>query len=209
VRLALSHSAALTRKFGFWLISETGHAVDQVPGLRQHHQPKSGRLPELRPSDTGIPARQPAARQRTSVVTWIVTGLVALGGFGSLVGKCAADKDQEVKAAAEQERVAKLTPEQLAAETKERAAAAAKEAEQEKRSEENYARAATGAKILKSSMRNPDSFKLSEVLVMSDGSVCYEYRAQNGFGGINVEHAVFWAVIFQAIKSVGVPSGLE
>ncbi len=55
---------------------------------------------------------------------------------------------------------------------------------------ERTARAATGAVMLKRAMRNPDSFRLSSALVMSTGSVCYAYRAQNGFGGFNAGHAV-------------------
>lgn len=50
-------------------------------------------------------------------------------------------------------------------------------------------RAVLGAKQLRDSMRNPDSFKLSQALIMDDGAVCYEYRAQNGFGGMNVGQA--------------------
>ena len=53
-----------------------------------------------------------------------------------------------------------------------------------------FQRAVAGAKTLKESMRNPDSFKLSQALMMNDGAVCYEYRAQNGFGGMNVGQAV-------------------
>jgi hypothetical protein len=50
--------------------------------------------------------------------------------------------------------------------------------------------AAAGAKQLQQSMRNPDSFKLNQVLIMGDGAACYDYRAQNGFGGMNVDQAV-------------------
>jgi hypothetical protein len=39
-------------------------------------------------------------------------------------------------------------------------------------------------------MRNPDSFKVSSVLVIGTETACYEYRAQNGFGGMNVGSAV-------------------
>jgi hypothetical protein len=53
-----------------------------------------------------------------------------------------------------------------------------------------FQQAVAGAKQLKKSMRNPDSFKLGETLIMDDGAVCYDYRAQNGFGGMNVGHAV-------------------
>lgn len=52
--------------------------------------------------------------------------------------------------------------------------------------------AAAGAAALKKVMRNPDSFKLSQVLIMADGTACYEYRAQNGFGGPSVENAVLF-----------------
>lgn len=47
-----------------------------------------------------------------------------------------------------------------------------------------------GAITLRKAMRNPDSFKVSQALQTSEGSVCYIYRAQNGFGGMNVGHAV-------------------
>lgn len=52
-----------------------------------------------------------------------------------------------------------------------------------------FQRAAAGAKQLRESMRNPDSFKLVQALIMDDGAVCYEYRAANGFGGLNVAEA--------------------
>jgi hypothetical protein len=45
------------------------------------------------------------------------------------------------------------------------------------------------AQALHDNMRNPDSFKLSQVFITHGGSICYEYRAQNGFGGMNVGHA--------------------
>jgi hypothetical protein len=65
----------------------------------------------------------------------------------------------------------------------------AEQAEKQKKDARFY-QAVLGAKQLRDSMRNPDSFKLSQVLMMDDGAVCYQYRAQNGFGGLNVGHAV-------------------
>ena len=51
--------------------------------------------------------------------------------------------------------------------------------------------AAGGALMLRKSMRNPDSFKLTSAdIIDATGTVCYEYRAQNGFGGMNVGQAV-------------------
>ena len=68
-------------------------------------------------------------------------------------------------------------------------------AEQEKKAkdERQFQFAVGGAKQLKEAMRNPDSFKLSNVLFMDDGAICYEYRSQNGFGGMNVGRAVLTA----------------
>jgi hypothetical protein len=50
--------------------------------------------------------------------------------------------------------------------------------------------AIAGGMTLKKAMRNPDSFKLSSVILMPSGAACYEFRAQNGFGGVNVSKAV-------------------
>lgn len=49
-----------------------------------------------------------------------------------------------------------------------------------------------GALSLKQAMRDPESFSLSSVFIADKSSaICYEYRARNGFNGLNVEHAVF------------------
>jgi hypothetical protein len=62
----------------------------------------------------------------------------------------------------------------------------ADQAEKQKK-DARFTRAVLGAN---SFVSQSDSFKLSQVLVMDDGAVCYQYRAQNGFGGLNVGHAV-------------------
>jgi hypothetical protein len=67
------------------------------------------------------------------------------------------------------------------------AQAAAKAAEESK-----WETALGGAVTLQRRMRNPESFKVSKVLEMSSGSVCYEYRAQNGFGGMNAGSAIVY-----------------
>jgi len=41
--------------------------------------------------------------------------------------------------------------------------------------------------VVKSSLRNPDSFKARRVIVLENGTICMTYSAQNGFGGMNVE----------------------
>lgn len=71
------------------------------------------------------------------------------------------------------------TPEQAAAEQQEMAASM---------------RARLGLKALKDAARNPDSFKLvSARIIEKSYAVCYEYRAQNGFGGMNRGRAVLAA----------------
>jgi hypothetical protein len=53
------------------------------------------------------------------------------------------------------------------------------------------AKAANVAIKLKGAMRDPDSFRLSSVLVIyPTNAICYEYRARNGFGGMDVGEAV-------------------
>lgn len=64
------------------------------------------------------------------------------------------------------------------------------------------AEAAGGALMIRRAMRNPDSFQLSTVLDMPGPVYCYEYRAQNGFGGLNVDHGVLKG---ETLKFTGVP----
>jgi hypothetical protein len=49
-----------------------------------------------------------------------------------------------------------------------------------------------GAMVLRKAMRDPDSFKVTQVLDMPDGAVCYSYQAKNGFGGMDQGEAVFF-----------------
>jgi hypothetical protein len=52
--------------------------------------------------------------------------------------------------------------------------------------------AVTDVVSLKQSLRDPDSLVFEKILATDDGStVCITYRARNGFGGMNREHAVF------------------
>lgn len=74
--------------------------------------------------------------KRTSIVTKLIAGLFALGIFGSILGQCSSQNqkaEEAAQAAAEQTRIAALTPEQWASEEKRRAEAAAAKQEQELR----------------------------------------------------------------------------
>ena len=54
-------------------------------------------------------------------------------------------------------------------------------------------RAVNMARVIKQRARNPGSVKFEMIGVTSKFAACYEYRAQNGFGGTNVMKAVFAA----------------
>jgi hypothetical protein len=59
--------------------------------------------------------------------------------------------------------------------------------------------AATAVTHLRASLRNPPSLSFATVLFIKKSSkVCFIYRAQNGFGGYNVEEA-FWSPKYQRI----------
>lgn len=57
--------------------------------------------------------------------------------------------------------------------------------------DKRYAVAATAARLLRESMRDPESLKIDSLRVNQDANiVCAEYRARNGFGGMNREIVV-------------------
>jgi len=46
------------------------------------------------------------------------------------------------------------------------------------------------ARSIKSNLRDPDSLKFQTIVANDDASImCFAYRARNGFGGMNLEHA--------------------
>jgi hypothetical protein len=58
--------------------------------------------------------------------------------------------------------------------------------------EKRFRKTVLVAQTIKNSLRDPDSLKWSAILANDDGSVvCVEYRARNGFGGMNVEQASY------------------
>lgn len=77
----------------------------------------------------------------------------------------------------------------------ETAAAVAKVGDEERAKEHEKNKlitAAAAAQRLLRQVRDPDSLKIESVLITDkDGFACIEYRAKNGFGGMNRESAVF------------------
>jgi hypothetical protein len=47
-----------------------------------------------------------------------------------------------------------------------------------------------GVAKLQHTLVDPDSLRFDEVFVAYDGTICYDYRAKNGFGGYGIGHAV-------------------
>lgn len=79
--------------------------------------------------------------------------------------------------------------------------AAAPKKTTESQSTEKSTRAQTLMYVVKKSLRNPDSLKAESVIVTEALAVCATYRAQNGFGGMNVEQAVMSADQTQAMMT--------
>lgn len=101
---------------------------------------------------------------------WVLTALVIVIGIVSAINSSPARQAQRA-----------------AQEASDTAAKQAREA--------HFQLALGGALTLRGRMRNPDTFKISSAIVMPDNTVCYEYRSQNGFGGMGNGRAMLYAGI--------------
>jgi hypothetical protein len=63
--------------------------------------------------------------------------------------------------------------------------------ETEKANEAASLQIGAAVKALKAAAKNPESFKLDQVLAMDDGAGCITYRASNSFGALVAGQAVF------------------
>lgn len=71
-------------------------------------------------------------------------------------------------------------------------AARAAAAKEDKANAQRGAAAMLAAKALRESLRNPDSLAWVYIRTDDDGNVvCLKYRAQNGFGGMNIGYVVY------------------
>lgn len=114
-------------------------------------------------------AKRPVPSAQRGWVYLVIIGVVLGGMVASWLSPTPATQAQEAQKAAEDP-----------------AKKAAEDADHERKQS-----AAMAVAVVKRSMRNPESFQLIQVLVMpATGATCIEYRAQNGFGGMNVEHAI-------------------
>lgn len=118
-------------------------------------------------------AKPPA---KTSMFTWIV-GILMIVVIGSTISR------------GQEERNSVATPE--APETAEQHAEKIAAAVAKQVSEARFQRTVAAGKLVKAAMREPDSLVWETILANDDASVmCFEYRAKNGFGGMNKEYVV-------------------
>jgi hypothetical protein len=105
--------------------------------------------------------------RKTSAITKVVAGFFALTfGMALIAGIDSANDTPEEKAAKEALREAELAKVQPLIE------------------------AGRTARKLRDSMRDPASFELITAKDMGGGTQCFQYRARNGFGGMNVGFAL-------------------
>lgn len=118
----------------------------------------------------GAKVKKPAG-----LTAWLLGGIVII--VVSIISASIPDQEQMAAVAAAE---AAKTPEQRAAEKAQKEADTAR-----------YAIAAATSKLLRETMRDPDSLKYETLRVSEDSSVvCAEYSARNGFGGMNREFMV-------------------
>ena len=110
------------------------------------------------------------ARPAHSKGQWLFIGLATIG-IVSCIAKSQTDTEQSAAALSAVE--SQKSPEQRLAEKAQKA-----------KSEAEFQSVVKGAKMLKSSMKNPDSFKLNSAIKMDDGTICYQYRSTNSFNAI-------------------------
>lgn len=106
--------------------------------------------------------------KKTSLFTWVVGGLFALV-LTQCVMRQAGREDRQVSKPA-------LTPEQIA---------------QRAKADEDLRRAVAATRVIKKSMKDPESFKLESFVYYDGGAVCVEFRAKNSFGAVVPGKGVF------------------
>lgn len=133
------------------------------------------------------------------IIKGVVYGLLGLMAL-MFIGGAVSSYDEYSDRAAEEARVAALTPEQRQAEIEAAAKHAQEVAEQNRiaAKEKEDAKVGEGAMLLLavstiSSLRDPASFEVINAIMINgkkSKSVCMEYRARNGFGGMNSEYSM-------------------
>lgn len=123
---------------------------------------------------------------KTRIGVWIF-GAVAL----FVTVKCTMDgMTREDKASAKRIEAAATEAAMTPAEKASAAAAQAAKVRREALYQEGVSRARLATGTLKAAMKDPDSFKVSQALLMDNGAVCIVYRAKNSFAAVVPNSAV-------------------
>lgn len=116
-------------------------------------------------------------KKPTSTLTWVFVAVLSLGMLNAVMTETPATQAEKAALASE-------TPEQKSAREK-------AEAEKKEKESRQYIVAASTAKAIKSAMREPASLVFDSLRISDDAkTLCAEYRARNGFGGMSIEHVV-------------------
>jgi hypothetical protein len=128
-----------------------------------------------------------AVPKRTSLITWLFAGLICFVALSAIFGGRGSQS---------------IAP---AATTAASAAAPAGAAPEKKPDPDIDAALRVGNLVLnlRAAARNPDSFRLTKAYRMKNGAACIEYRAQNGFGGLNVGKALAIGTQFKTNETEG------
>ena len=111
-------------------------------------------------------AKQP---RRHGVLQWTFLGLVTV-----VIVSCIASNQTD-----HEERVARVAALEAAKSPQQRA----DEAAAKQRDDSNLQSALKIARVLKRKVKDPESFKLTSLLLFDSGEACFEYTAKNAFGG--------------------------
>lgn len=131
--------------------------------------------------------------QRTSMVTKLIAWLIGIIVLISIIANISNSNDEKNRAAVEQSRRASLTLEQRTKEDAQKHAEAEIHAKEEIQKEARFQQTLRVVKTLKEAMKNPDSFQIDQALANDDGTlVCIVYRAQNSFGAITRDAAIYY-----------------
>ncbi|MGL4576613.1 MAG: hypothetical protein ACRCV9_17635 [Burkholderiaceae bacterium] len=96
------------------------------------------------------------------------SSIIMAGAFAALIASCLGTqmtREEPVRPAEPQLGAEQRRVEKIVAEEKERA----------------FQRGLTGLRMLKAASKDPDSFKVSSMLIMGDGTACLEYSGTNSF----------------------------
>lgn len=128
-----------------------------------------------------------AVRKKTSLFTKMVTVLVVVVAGSVIWASNKGEAERQASAAKEAQRIAAMTPAERADFEAKKAAEAKEKAEREA----TFQKAVNTARAVKSAAKDPSSFELVSLVVMSDKTECLVFRARNSFNAIVTDQRAF------------------